>query len=172
MSTSATSVVVKTVAIFSFVSVAAAGPLAAQAPQRGAGRNELTLTAEPVAGGVRYLRGDAAGFRFGAGLTIGPLHGVTIADADTGELDEWATLHALVGFGWMGGFRLTTGPGASLAIGDDFSALYPSGQLSFEWATGRFRLGTVVKAMRIAGSYGTGDYWLRWIPVRIGVAFD
>jgi hypothetical protein len=147
-------------------------PLDAQAVRDGhAGRNEIAITAEPIAGGLRYLRGDPSGVRFGAGLTVGPLQGVTIAEAETGDLDEWATLHVLAGFG-RGRLRATAGPGVALAIGDDFGALYPSGRLSLEWAAGRLRLGTVVKVLRIAGAYGRGDYWLRWIPVRVGIAFD
>jgi len=148
-------------------------PLAAQARGSDAsGRNEVTLSAEPVAAGVRYLRGGAIGFRFGAGFTVGPLRGVSLVDADSGELDEWATMHALVGFRWAGGIQVSLGPGASLAVGDDFSSLYPSGRADLEWGRGRFRIGTAVTTMRIASSFGAGDYWVRWIPVRLGIAFD
>ena len=161
------------VALAALTITLSAGPLSAQAGRENRpGRNEITISAEPFAGGLRYLRGEPTGFRFGAGLTIGPLQGVTLADADTGNLDEWATLHAVVGFGAAGGIRATLGPGVALAIGDDFGALYPSGQADVEWAHGRLRLGTIVRVMRIAGSYGTGDYWVRWIPVRLGIAFD
>jgi len=156
-----------------FVSVALGTvPLAAQSMRDQATRNEVTLTVEPLAAGVRYLRGARAGFRFGAGLTVGPLHGVTLAEAETGNLDEWATAHVLAGYRWNNGLQLAAGPGVALALGDDFGALYPSGEVSIEAASGRLRLGTVVTAMRIAGSYGTGDYWVRWIPVRVGIAFD
>jgi hypothetical protein len=160
-------------AVAGVAGVVGAGHLAGQT--RGdarAGRNEITLTAEPIAAGARYLRGAASGFRFGASLTIGPLHGVTLVDADTGKLDEWATMYALIGVRWAGGIQVSLGPGASLAIGDDFSSLYPSGRADLEWASGRFRVGTAVSTMRIASSYGAGDFWVRWIPVRLGIAFD
>ncbi len=162
-----------TLAIAAVAGVPGARQVAAQTREADrAGRNEITLTAEPIAAGARYLRGAASGFRFGASLTIGPLHGVTLVDADTGNLDEWATMYALIGVRWAGGIQVSLGPGASLAIGDDFSSLYPSGRADIEWASGRFRVGTAVSTMRIASSYGTGDFRVRWIPVRLGIAFD
>lgn len=150
----------------------AAAPLSAQAGRARPGQNEFIITAEPLAAGARYLRGHPEGLRFGAGLTIGPIQGLTIQDADTGELDEWAGLHVLLGLRPVRGIRFLFGPGGALAVGDDFGALYPSGMAIMETAIGRFRLGTAVRAMRIAGSNGSGNYWIRWVPVRLGLALD
>jgi hypothetical protein len=59
--------------------------------------------------------------------------------------------------------------GAALALGDDFSSVYPSAQFGGQTGGQRWVLGTDLRVMRIAGPNGTGHYWIQWVPVRVGI---
>lgn len=133
------------------------------------GRSELTVLAEPWAGGVQYLYHFGGAVRAGAVLTAGPFGGVTIARGTSGRLREWATAYPVLSLRTTSGFEVELSPiGAALAIGDDFGAIYPSGQALVGLARGRLQLGSIVRVIRIAGGHGTGIGWWQWIPVRIG----
>jgi hypothetical protein len=82
---------------------------------------------------------------------------------------NWATAYATFGYR-TGGFQLLVSPiGAALAVGNDFVAVYPSGQAGIELARRRFRFGSFVRIIRIPEA---GDeeptYWTEWLPVRLG----
>jgi hypothetical protein len=151
-----------------FAAVACREVVAQAAPLRP--RNELTVHAEPLAAGARYAFAAGTRWRIGPSLTIGPFKGVTLRRGQSGELREWATTYATVSFSPHDRVDLILSPiGAALAIGDDFSSVYPSAQLGVQTGGRRWVLGTDFRVMRIAGPNGTGDYWLQWVPVRIGL---
>ena len=133
-------------------------------------RHELTVHAEPLAAGARYSFAAGTRWRIGPSLTIGPFEGVTLRRGQSGELKEWATTYATVSFVPGDRLELILSPiGAALALGDDFGSVYPSAQLGAQTGGRRWLLGTDLRVMRIAGPNGTGDYWLQWVPVRIGL---
>lgn len=131
-------------------------------------QHDLVLFAEPFAGGVQYLGSVGAGWGFGAALTAGPLHGVTLSEERTDDVRNWATSYAAVAYHPARQWRVQIAAGAALLGGDDFAAVYPSGQFGIEALGGRFRIGSFVRVIRIAGSNDTGDYWTQWVPLRLG----
>ena len=132
--------------------------------------NELTVTAEPLAAGIQYLR--AAGrFRLGIGLTAGPAYGVVLRRGDFGRLREWATAYPVLGLRVSPGLTVALSPiGAALLGGDDFGAVYPSAQGGAVVGSGPLRVGSWVRVVRIAGGSGTGIYRVVWTPIRLGYA--
>ncbi|MGH7559533.1 MAG: hypothetical protein ACRENB_00790 [Gemmatimonadales bacterium] len=139
----------------------------AQAPPR----NEIAVHVEPVAGGIRYARRLAPGIKLGPALTVGPFEGITLRRGiAAGDLDTWATLYATLGFRPAPAFEVLLSPiGAALALGDDFSSPYPSGQAGIQAIFRRVTVGSDLRVIRIAGTNGTGHYWIQWIPVRVGL---
>ncbi|HEY9518745.1 MAG TPA: GNAT family N-acetyltransferase [Gemmatimonadales bacterium] len=132
--------------------------------------NELTVTAEPLAGGIQYVHG-AGSFRLGIGLTAGPVYGVVLGGPEFGRLREWATAYPVLGLRVSPRFTVALSPiGAALLGGDDFGAVYPSAQAGAELALGAIRVGSWVRVVRIAGGDGTGSYRVVWSPVRLGYA--
>jgi GNAT superfamily N-acetyltransferase len=152
------------------LSLGAAG-LGAQATPAPASRpNELTLTAEPVAAGIQFLRG-AGSVRLGIGLTAGPVYGVVIRRGEFGRLREWATAYPVLALRVSPGLTVALSPiGAALLGGDDFGAVYPSAQGGLVLGSGAIRVGSWVRVVRIAGGEGTGNYRVVWTPIRLGYA--
>jgi hypothetical protein len=145
--------------------------LGAQATAAPAARpNEVTVTAEPVAAGIQYLR--AAGrFRLGIGLTAGPVYGVVLGGPEFGRLREWATGYPVLGLRVSPNLEVVISPiGAALLGGDDFGAVYPSAQGGVVLGLGSIRVGSWVRVVRIAGGNGTGSYRVVWSPIRLGYA--
>lgn len=152
------------------VLIAVAGREAAAQAALPSHRNELTLHAEPIAAGARYSFAAGSRWRIGPALTIGPFEGVTLRRGQSGQLREWATAYATVSFAPHDRVDLILSPiGAALAVGDDFGSVYPSAQLGVQTGGRRWVLGTDLRVMRIAGPNGTGDYWLQWVPMRVGL---
>ena len=144
-----------------------AGSLAAQAPSA----NEVTLFAESFAGGVQYLRHLGGPWRLGVQVGAGPTEGVTVSEEPGDNARTWATGYPTVGFRSPGGVELLLSPiGVAVISGSDFATVYPSGQLQLGLASGRFRVGSVLRVVRIAGGYGSGTYWTQWVPLRLGIA--
>lgn len=139
------------------------------AGQTGAPRNDVTGFVEPAAAGVRYLRFLGDRVSLGAEVTGGPRYGVVIG----GEADRvrtWGTIYPVLGYTTPGGLQFTVSPiGGGILIGNDFGTIYPSGQATMELVRGRWRVGTAVHVIRIAGGNGTGTYRTVWTPLRIGI---
>jgi GNAT superfamily N-acetyltransferase len=132
--------------------------------------NEVTVTAEPLAAGVQYLRASGS-FRLGIGLTAGPAYGVVLRRGEFGRLREWATAYPVLGFGVSQNLEVALSPiGAALLGGDDFGAVYPSAQAGVVLGLGAIRVGSWVRVVRIAGGNGTGIYRVVWTPIRLGYA--
>ena len=132
--------------------------------------NELTVTAEPLAAGVQYLR-TAGSVQLGIGLVAGPAYGVVLRRGDFGRLREWATAYPVLGVRVSPGVRVALSPiGAALLGGDDFGAVYPSAQGGVVLGSGAIRAGSWVRVVRIAGGGGTGIYRGVWTPIRLGYA--
>lgn len=144
-----------------------AGSLIAQAPRA----NEVTLFAESFAGGVQYLRHLGGPWRLGVQVAAGPTEGVAVSDEPGDDARTWATGYLTLGFRSPGGLELLLSPiGAAAISGSDFATAYPSGQAQLGLATGRWRIGSVLRVVRIAGGYGSGTYWTEWVPLRVGIA--
>lgn len=149
-----------------------AGAPPATSPARTLDRDEGTLAVEPVALSIRYLHAPSQRWQVGATFSVGPFEGVTLHKGDSGKLREWATLYPVVALRPRPEFALLLSPiGAALAIGDDFSSVYPSAQAGLELAHGRLRVGSDLRVIRVAGGDGSGDYWTQWIPLRVGITF-
>jgi GNAT superfamily N-acetyltransferase len=145
--------------------------LTAQATAVPASRpNELTVTAEPLAAGIQYLRA-AGSFRLGLGVTAGPMYGVVLGGPEFGRLREWVTAYPVAGLRVSPSLTVALSPiGAALLSGDDFGAVYPSAQGGLELGSGSIRAGSWVRVVRIAGGDGTGSYRVVWTPIRLGYA--
>ncbi|HET9515960.1 MAG TPA: hypothetical protein VFO95_18650, partial [Gemmatimonadales bacterium] len=148
-----------------------AGGLVAQEAAAPASRpNEVTVTAEPLAGGIQYLHGFGS-FRLGLGLTAGPAYGVVLRRGEFGRLREWATAYPVLGVRVAPNLEAALSPiGAALLGGDDFGAVYPSAQGGVVLGLGSVRVGSWIRVVRIAGGEGTGIYRVVWTPVRLGYA--
>lgn len=132
-------------------------------------RNEVSLFAEPVAGGIQYARGVGGAVRLGAAVGVGPSEGVDIKGLPFRDVDPWATGYLNLGVRARSGVEVSLSPvGAVVVIGDDFGVVYPSAQAQFSAPFGRFRVGTIVRTIRVAGANGSADWWTQWIPLRLG----
>jgi hypothetical protein len=132
--------------------------------------NEVTLFAESFAGGVQYLRVVGGPWRLGVQLAAGPSEGVLLSEEGFEELRSWATGYLAIGYRAANGFEAVVSPiGVAVLSGSDFAAAYPSGQLLLGLGTGRLRIGSVLRVVRIAGGNGSGDYRTEWIPIRVGI---
>lgn len=143
-------------------------------PARGAGQSpsELVLHVEPAALGVHYSLAVGGDWRVGPQLVLGPFHGVSLHRESSGELKEWASAYLSVRYPVGRRAVLAVAPvGASLVLGGDFAAVYPTGQIGGDYRVGRVLIGSDLRVIRIAGPNGTGDYWIQWIPLRIGIVF-
>jgi hypothetical protein len=144
--------------------------LAAQSQSAAPRPNEVTLTAEPLAAGIQYLRASGR-FRLGLGLTAGPVYGVVLGGPEFGRLREWATGYPVLGLRVTPKLEVAISPiGAALLGGDDFGAVYPSAQGGVVLGLGSIRVGSWVRVVRIAGGNGTGAYRVVWTPIRAGYA--
>lgn len=150
---------------------AAGTAVGAQSPTGTTGSpNEVSLFAESFAGGVQYLRRAGGALRVGLQLAAGPSEGVLLSEESSEELRSWATGYLAIGYRASNGFEAVVSPiGVAVVSGGDFAAAYPSGQLLLGVATGRLRLGSVLRVVRIAGANGGGDYRTEWIPLRVGI---
>ena len=148
-----------------------ASGLGAQAAAAPASRpNEVTVTVEPLAGGIHYLHGFGS-FRLGLGLTAGPAYGVVLRRGEFGRLREWATAYPVLGVRVASNLEVALSPiGAALLGGDDFGAVYPSAQGGVVLGLGSIRVGSWIRVVRIAGGESTGIYRVVWTPIRLGYA--
>lgn len=133
-------------------------------------RGELLLTVEPVAGGVQYLHFLGGRWHLGAVVSGGPVYGAWLSDRS--DIRDVAAAFPVVAVDLSPALRLAVSPvGAAAVIGNDFGTVYPAAQTALEVVAGRLRLGSVIRVIRVAGGGGTGDYRVRWIPIRVGLAF-
>jgi hypothetical protein len=142
-------------------------------PTRGVGQSsEFLLHLEPVAIGVHYAVAAGKGWRVGPQLIVGPFHGISVRPQATREPMNWASAFVSVRYPVGARAVLALAPlGATLVVGGDFAAVYPSGQVGGDYrvGAGRVRIGSDLRVIRIAGPNDTGDYWMQWVPLRIGV---
>ncbi|HET9274546.1 MAG TPA: hypothetical protein VFN96_00600 [Gemmatimonadales bacterium] len=156
--------------ILPLLAASAPSPGRCQAPVH---RSQLTLHLEPVALGARYGYAPGRRWRLGPSLTVGPFEGVTLDRGDSGRLREWATLYGTVSAELAPRFEVVLSPiGAALALGDDFSSVYPSAQVGLQVSSGRWIGGSDIRVIRIAGPSGSGIYWVQWIPLRVGIRWE
>ena len=128
--------------------------------------SEISLFVEPLAVGSQLLLGRS--FAVGAAVSGGPMTGIDLSDTELRDTDALAAAQLVVALG-SPRVRLLLSPiGAALLNGGDFSAVYPSGQVGLDIARGRWRFGTHLRVIRIAGTNNTADYWAAWLPLRIG----
>jgi hypothetical protein len=132
-------------------------------------RGEVSLFAETVAGGVQYLHGVGPSLFLGAAVGFGPSEGVDIKGLPFRDVDPWATGYLNLAVRTPCGVELSLSPvGAIVVIGDDFGVVYPSAQAQLSARLGRFRLGTIVRTIRVAGANDSAEWWTQWIPLRLG----
>jgi hypothetical protein len=137
---------------------------------RGESVNEFLLHVEPAAIGVHYSVEVGKGWRVGPQLILGPFQGVSVDRKAPRELKEWATAYVSVRYPLGPRVVLALAPvGATLVVGGDFAAVYPTGQVGGDYRVGRVLIGSDLRVIRIAGPNDTGDYWVQWIPLRIGI---
>ncbi|HET9066597.1 MAG TPA: hypothetical protein VFN22_12325 [Gemmatimonadales bacterium] len=140
------------------------GPLRAQSS------HAVTLFAEPIAGGVEYLRSVGGAWHLGAGVGVGPSEGLNLGAAPSFDADPWATGYLTLAVRSARGMELALSPAGLIAIvASDFGVIYPSAQVQLSVGAGRFRLGTIVRTIRLAGPNGGSDWWTQWLPLRVGI---
>lgn len=130
----------------------------------------VTLFAEPIAGGVEYLRSAGGAWHLGAGVGVGPSEGLDLGAAPFFDADPWATGYLTLAVRSARGMELALSPvGAIVIVASDFGVVYPSVQAHLSVGVGRFRLGTIVRTIRLAGPNGGSDWWTQWLPLRVGI---
>jgi hypothetical protein len=149
----------------------AVSPAPAQTVAQNSVRHDVALLAEPLAAGVQYVIHSGGGLRFGAALVAGPQFGVDVANSRS-DIRAWASVNPVLGYRFSNGAEFFISPiGASAIIGNDFGAIYPSGQAGAEFGVGPLRFASLIRTIRIAGGNGTGTYWTQWLPLRVGIPF-
>lgn len=120
--------------------------------------------------GVHYSVAVGKGWRVGPQLIVGPFHGISVHPKAPDDLKEWVSAYVAVRYPLGRRAVIAFAPvGASVVVGGDFAAVYPSAQLGGDYRAGRVLIGSDVRVIRIAGPNDTGDYWIQWIPLRIGL---
>lgn len=105
----------------------------------------------------------------GVDLSAGKHLGLDLPEVDD-ELDLVGAGYAVITWRPDSRWQASLGPiGLAGVVGNDFAAVYPSGRLGLGHFWGRLGVGTEFRLVRIAGSNGTGEYWLHWSPVRVSV---
>jgi hypothetical protein len=131
-----------------------------------------SVTAEPVAVGLRYLPVGGS-VRAGVEATAGPQYAVNVNDEVTRGARSWAGAYATVQLRSQAGVHMSISPaGVALVIGDDYAAAYPSAQLGVEYGRSRVSLGTLVRVIRVPTADSNATYWTRWIPLRVSYALE
>src|SRR5690606_34347591 len=129
----------------------------------------VELHVEALAGGATVTLPAGSEWSVGLDLSGGTHLGLDLLEVDD-ELDLVAVLYPVVSWRPDPGLQVSISPiGLAGVIGNDFGAIYPSGRLGVGYFRGRYGVGTEFRVVRIAGSFGTGDYWLRWSPVRLSI---
>ena len=131
----------------------------------------VVLHIEPFALGVRCALSGGAHWGIGPQLIVGPVQGVTVGSRqDSGDLKVWASAYLSVTGAIGSRLKLVVAPlGAAAVVGNDFAVIYPAGQLGIDYRVDRLLVGSDLRVTRIAGSNGSGDYWVQWIPLRVGI---
>ena len=132
--------------------------------------------------GVAWMEAIGAGGRaiftvhpsvaLGAGLNVGHFEGIDLRTGVADELHVIGAIHLTGVVRIAGPVRLVVSPiGTSLVTGDDFGSLYPSGEAGLEFARGRLRASSAVRVVRIPTGDSGAEYWVQWVPIRLGIAF-
>jgi hypothetical protein len=131
--------------------------------------NQLMLQANPFAGYAGYARRLSGRWYAGAGVGGGPSTLVQVSGAGLYD-DEREGGHAGVFIGYAPSpyLQLEVCPlRLSLLLGNDYGAVYPSAEMGVMAGTRRFKAGSRLVVVRVAGPNGTGDYPLFWIPLNL-----
>jgi hypothetical protein len=141
--------------------------LALAAPATSSAQSRVSVNAEPVAIGLDYGN-RSAGWGLAVEALGGPQYGVDLHGTAESSARRWASTFASLRYRSAGGFGVILSPlGASLMIGNDYSAVYPSAQLGVDYGKGRLGVGTFARVFRIPTADSNAEYWAQWVPVRI-----
>lgn len=141
------------------------------APRAGNAHGGYVLHVEPLAVGLQYGWAVGGGWRIGPQIIVGPFEGVVLHRTLRDQAKEWASTYVSAKCPLGPRAEVAVAPiGATLVVGNDFRAVYPTAQVGLDYRAGRVFIGSDLRVIRIAGPNGTGDYWTHWIPVRIGLA--
>lgn len=128
----------------------------------------VELHAEALAAGLTIALPAAGEWAFGIDLSAGKHLAFDLTDAGE-DVDLYATGYATVRWRPNDNVQISISPiGVAAVVGNDFGTVYPSARLGGGWYWGRFGVGTEFRVIRIAGGFGSGDYWVQWSPVRVG----
>lgn len=127
----------------------------------------VELHAEALAVGGYFTLPPESSWSVGLDLSVGKHLVVDVTDEGSG-VTTYAT--GYLGAGWRPNehWQVALSPvGLALVVGNDFAAIYPSGRFGISYFWERIGVGSELRVVRIAGSFGSGDYWVQWAPVRI-----
>ncbi len=155
--------------VASLLTLALAAPASAQ--RRPLDRpNHFVVQGAPLTLGFSYARSVTRAWQLGLVVTGGKHLGVTISTEGSDDLDVWVSAYLEVAVRPVPAVALVARPiGVVGLTGGDFGAAYPSAGVGLEYHIARFRLGSDVQVVRIAGPNGTGEYWVRWLPGRLSL---
>ena len=127
---------------------------------------------EAIGAGGRAIFAVHPSLALGAGLNVGRFEGIDLRTGVADQLHVIGAIH-LTGVARIAGpVRLVVSPiGTSLVTGDDFGALYPSAEAGLEFARARLRASSAVRVVRIPTGDAGAEYWVQWVPLRVGIAF-
>ncbi len=129
----------------------------------------IELHVEALAGGVTVTLPAASEWSVGVDLSVGKHLGADLIEVDD-ELDLVGGGYAVVSWRPTSSLQVSLGPiGLAGVIGNDFGAIYPSARLGVGHFWERVGIGTEFRLVRIAGGFGTGNYWVHWSPVRLSL---
>ncbi len=129
----------------------------------------VELHVEALAAGATVTLPAGGAWSVGVDLSAGNHLGLDLLEVDD-ELDLIGVGYAVVTFRPESRWQVSLAPiGFAGVVGNDFGAFYPSGRLGLGYFQGRFGVGTEFRLVRIAGGFGTGNYWVHWSPVRLSL---
>ncbi|MGE3801473.1 MAG: hypothetical protein AB7H80_10660 [Candidatus Kapaibacterium sp.] len=129
----------------------------------------VELHAEALAVGGYFTFPPKSNWSVGLDLSVGKHLVVDLTDEGSG-VTTYAT--GYLGATWRpnADWQVAFNPiGLALVVGNDFAAIYPSGRFGVSYFWERIGIGTELRLVRIASSFGTGDYWGQWSPVRVSL---
>jgi len=126
--------------------------------------------AEPFAAGIDAGIGLSDFFTLGVDLTVGPTQTVDVQSLENQSgADLYSSANIMLRLNLSSLFQVMIEPlGASFVVGNDWSQMYPSAALGVQFSRHRIRLVSMIRVVRVAGGHGSGDYWVAWVPLRIG----
>jgi hypothetical protein len=88
---------------------------------------------------------------------------------DYHDVTSWANGYLLISARLSRNVAVLVKPiGGAVVSGNDWGTVFPSGAIGLQILSGRIRFSSEIRAVRVAGGNGLGEYHVSWVPIRLG----